>query len=133
MTNKEFYSDKLLAAALTRDDGCKLVHELEHGKSCHGVVCFDCELYTIEGMCEWLNAEHVEPEPPLLKNGDGLKPGDWIMVRNSEGEEWVERQFAFSHNGWFYCLRGGSNFAQLHLTPLLRYEQARLPEEGETR
>lgn len=79
-------------------------------------------------LVDWLFEEY---EPPLLENGDGLKPGDWIMVRNNEGEEWAKRQFAFFHNGWFYCLRGGSNFAQLHLQTLIRCEQARLPEDGE--
>lgn len=29
-----------------------------------------------------------ECKPPLLQNGDGLKPGDWIMVRSKECEEW---------------------------------------------
>ena len=127
MTNKEFYSDKLLAAALTRDDGCKLVHELEHGKSCHGVVCFDCELYTIEGMCEWLNAEHVEPEPQLLENGDGLKPGDWIMVPLLDGDtDWRKLKFVVFHNGYFYT---ESNVSK----DLIPWKRARLPEEGETR
>ena len=37
------------------------------------------EFYNVESIENWLNAEHKEP--PLLKNGDGLKPGDWIMVR----------------------------------------------------
>lgn len=79
-------------------------------------------------VLDWLFSEY---EPPLLENGDGLKPGDWIMARSNEGEEWRERQFAFFHDGWFYCLRGGSNFGQLHLETLMRYEQARLPEDGE--
>ena len=79
-------------------------------------------------LVDWLFEEY---ELPLLKNGDGLKPGDWIMVKIFEDEEWVKRQFAFFHDGWFYYLRGGSNFAQLHLYSLLRSEQARLPEDGE--
>lgn len=76
----------------------------------------------------WLFQEY---NPSLLKNGDGLKPGDWIMVKIFEDGEWAKRQFAFFHDGWFYYLRGGNNFAQLHLYGLLRSVQARLPEEGE--
>lgn len=77
---------------------------------------------------KWLFSEY---KTPLLGNGDGLKPGDWIMVKIFEDGEWAKRQFAFFHDGWFYYLRGGSNFAQLHLYGLLRSEQARLPEDGE--
>lgn len=93
-------------------------------KDCGNCECDVC----MRESFRWLFSEY---EPPLLKNGDGLKPGDWIMVRSNEGEEWRERQFAFYHNGWFYCLRMGSNFTQLYLQTLMRYEQARLPEDGE--
>lgn len=129
MTNKEFYFNKLLAVAL--ENACGTFHRVVHGKNCGGKNCEDCEFSSVESIENWLNAEHVKPEPPLLKNGDGLKPGDWIMVKIFEDGEWVKRQFAFFHDGWFYYLRGGSNFAQLHLYGLLRSEQARLPEDGE--
>lgn len=91
--------------------------------------CGDCECDAcMRESFRWLFSEY---EPPLLKSGDGLKPGDWIMVKIFEDGEWVKRQFAFFHDGWFYYLRGGRNFAQLHLYSLLRSEQARLPEDGE--
>lgn len=126
MTNKEFYFDKLLAIVL--EDTCRKLRTAVYGESCAEKDCKGCEFYTVERVENWLNAEY---EPPLLENGDGLKPGDWIMVKIFEDGEWAKRQFAFFHNGWFYYLRGGSNFAQLHLYSLLRSEQARLPEDGE--
>ena len=129
MTNKEFYKDKLLAAALTKNDGCQLVHELKHGKSCYGLACFDCEFYTIEGMCEWLNAEHVESEPPLLENGDGLKPGDWIMVRDEFDDSWKKRAFVAYYDRRFIAVRGGYKIGEHNEVEYAR--QARLPEEGE--
>ena len=128
MTNKEFYSDMLLAAALVRDDGCKFVHELKHRKACYGKVCYDCKLYTIEGMREWLNAEHVEPEPPLLENGAGLEPGDWIMVRDNDGYKWEKCQFLCYLDGEFY-VRKDCKFNDCY--SFSRRKQARLPEDGE--
>lgn len=64
MTNKEFYGDKLLAIAL--DTGCKALHELEFGEPCTPKVCSYCEFGDVDKITAWLNAEHVEPEPPRL-------------------------------------------------------------------
>ncbi len=80
MTNKEFYGDKLLAIAL--DIGCKALHELAFGEPCVPKPCSYCELGDVDKIMAWLNAEHVDKEPPLLENGDDLKPGDWMV----EGE-----------------------------------------------
>lgn len=126
-TNKEFYGDKLMAAALYRGDGCRVVHELKYGKSCYGKACCNCDIYTTEGVLEWLNAEHGEPEPPLLENGDGLKPGDWVMVRYDDDAPWTKTQFLAYIDGVFYTrepLNGGT-------FKLAVYYQARLPMEGE--
>lgn len=92
MTNKEFYGDKLLAA-LVYMVGCKSIYNLTFDKDCAGKSCVNCEFNTARRIVKWLNAEHEEPEPPLLENGDGLKPGDWIMVRNTIGDEWKKLQF----------------------------------------
>lgn len=143
MTNFKMRKDEILArfndpvgpdgSGLTIKDIhrplCIVRHVMESiekmsGEFCIGRNCLRCADETIQ----WLFAEY---EPPLLENGDGLKPGDWVMVKIFEDGAWVKRQFAFFHNGWFYYLRGGSNFSQLHLYGLLRSEQARLPEEGE--
>lgn len=119
--------DKYREAIMREDDTNELdchIAALRGIKDCGNCECDAC----MRESFRWLFSEY---EPPLLKNGDGLKPGDWIMVKIFEDGEWVKRQFAFFHDGWFYYLRGGSNFAQLHLYGLLRSEQARLPEEGE--
>lgn len=65
-------------------------------QDCDRITCRDCEDESIE----WLFSEH---EQQLLKNGDGLKPGDWIMVRDCDGGCWAKRQFLFYYNGRFYC------------------------------
>lgn len=94
MTNKESYSDKLLPILLK--SSCIRLHEVVFGKlcaDCDDKTCKNCEFRTVKDVETWLNAEHVEPEPPLLENGDDLKPGDWIMVRNNVCDPWEKRQF----------------------------------------
>ena len=127
MTNKEFYGDKLLAVVLA--DTCGRLHRAVHGESCAGKDCNDCEFNTIEDIENWLNAEHEEPEPPLLENGDGLKPGDWIMVRNGDGVSWRKRQFMCYFDNRFYCFKPHSQFK--NECDCVMWLQARLPMEGE--
>lgn len=76
-------------------------------------------------VVEWLFSEY---EPPRLQNGDGLKPGDWIMVRDCGGGCWVKRQFLFYHNGIFYCELVDSSIGN---GEYVAWKQARLPEEDE--
>ena len=86
------------------------VHNRHTGEKCD---FFEPEL-------EWLFSEY---EPPLLKNGDGLKPGDWIMVRDVDSQSFVRRQFLYFFDGKFICsapnhapLEGfGEPWAQAHL------------------
>lgn len=76
-------------------------------------------------VLDWLFSEY---EPPLLKNGDGLKPGDWIMVKNMNDAEWNKRQFAYYYKGNFHCDSSGWSLSRCEID---RWEQARLPEDGE--
>lgn len=134
MTNKGFYGDKLLAVALKGN--CYKFYKMVHGKGCAGLKCKDCEFgetkeSEIENILQWLNAEHEEPEPPLLENGDDLKTGDWIMVRNENSDEWSKRQFMCyfqSLNRPFVTLEEMSSW---YLGKHECWEQARLPMEGE--
>lgn len=129
MTNKWFYNNKLLAVAL-KNSCCKLRKAI-YGESCAEKDCKDCEFNTVESIESWLNAEHVEPEPPLLENGDGLKPGDWIMVRNENSNAWSKRQFMCyfqSLNRPFVTLEETYSW---YLGEHECWAQARLPMEGE--
>lgn len=130
MTNKEFYFDKLLAVAL--ENACRKSRKAVYGESCAEKSCYDCEFYTVERIENWLNAEHEEPEPPLLENGDGLKPGDWIMVRDEDEEIWFKNRFVCYHNSTFFVVDDNRNddFNE-NGTNITGWEQARLPMEGE--
>ena len=75
---------------------------------------------------DWLFSEH---EPQLLENGDGLKPGDWIMVRDGNGGSWRKRQFMCYFDNRFYCFKPHSQFK--NECDRVMWAQARLPEEGE--
>lgn len=127
MTNKEFYGDKLLAIALK--NGCRRLHNVVYDESCVRKECKDCEFHNVERIENWLNAEHKEPEPPLLENGDGLKPGDWIMVRDGDGVSWRKRQFMCYFNNRFYCFKPHSQFK--NECDCVMWAQARLPGDGE--
>ena len=124
MQNVDKYREAIMSEDVDANELDCHIAALRGIKDCGNCECDVC----MRESFRWLFSEY---EPPLLKNGDRLKPGDWIMVKIFEDGEWVKRQFALFHDGWFYYLRGGSNFAQLHLYGLLRSEQARLPEEGE--
>lgn len=132
MTNKEFYFDKLLAVVLKGN--CDALYRMVYGKSCTGLSCRDCEFgitkeSEIENVLQWLNAEHVEPEPPLLENGDDLKPGDWIMVRDADNELWVKRQFICFYDDQFFT--ASDRFDMQYTTVYSAWKQARLPKEDE--
>lgn len=75
---------------------------------------------------KWLFSEY---EPPLLENGDGLKPGDKIMIRDNDGQKWVQATYLFYFNEMFYCVDGVRYIAEEG--NFVNWLQARLPMEGE--
>lgn len=107
----------------------------------------DCHIATLRGMfkdcgnCEcsacmrdsfkWLFSEY---EPPMLKNGDGLKPGDWIMVSDDDdcSVTWHKNHFVCYYNATFFVVDDieNDNFNE-NGTNITGWKQARLPEEGE--
>lgn len=129
MTNKEFYGDKLLAIALIHS--CGYLYRVVKGNGC-GNICSSCEFNSDEKILQWLNAEHVEPEPPLLENGDGLKPGDWIMVRDEGGQLWCKNHFVCYYNATFFVVDDTRNDSfNKNGTNITGWKYARLPEDGE--
>lgn len=126
MTNKEAYLDKILASFI--DNYCHKIYEIHFGKKCHGNKCNDCKFFNVDTISEWLKEEWKEPEPELLENGDGLKPGDWIMVSN-HGTGFCKRQFLFFHNGLFYTTVNNDDISLSG--NYTSWKLARLPEDGE--
>lgn len=127
MTNREAYLDKIFAKFI--DNYCHKIYEIHFGKKCHGSDCFDCKFCNVETISAWLKEEYREPEPELLENGDGLKPGDWIMVRDNSGDEWVKRQFMCYLDGSYlpFVASDCTVSCGIHSS----WGQARLPEDGE--
>ena len=98
---------------------------MRHGEvgTCLNIPCSRCREESINWLCD-------ECKASLLQNGDGLKPGDWIMVRQDFGEEWLRVKFAFFDNDFFYAISENASFDRDTMI-LYRWQQARLPEDGE--
>lgn len=88
-------------------------------------ICIVVDKDSYGDALNWLFSEY---EPPLLENGYGLKPGDWIMVRGYVVDKWVKRQFAYYFEGVFYCAAFSTDPSS---NVIVGWEQARLPEEGD--
>lgn len=122
----------------------ELLEEIEcgkNGKFGKGVKYIDCFAIAIRAArningdkfptslnddIEWLFSEY---EPPTLENGDGLKPGDCIMVRNYDKENWTSQLFLCFICGHFVCVCDKEYIG--HEGNYKLWIQARLPMEGE--
>lgn len=133
MLNIDKYREDILEEIKTRETANK---ENDNENS-SGLVYFDSieavrrkhgggsSLYFSDDV-KWLFTEY---EPPLLENGDGLKPGDWIMVKHYKHDTWKKRKFLCYWNGRFFATKGyweATSFKDFN-----SYTIARLPEEGE--
>lgn len=100
--------------------------ELRGVEKCKRAKCEEC----LKNSLRWLFSEY---EPPLLENGDELKPGDWIMVRNSDEDKWSKEQFLF----YYPYSSSDRNFACAYHDGVIgdgdyfTWKQARIPEDGE--
>lgn len=118
MTNYDVYKDEILKRKHTKYNKCL--------NSMGYAVASICGTYDLVEMLEWLFEEY---KPIMLKNGDGLQPDDWIMVRDKDSEPWVKRRFLVYCNGLFYCVDGGFGINKSFY--VYGWRQARLPMEGE--
>lgn len=92
--------------------------------NCDNRLCRDCE----EASVDWLFSEYT---PPLLENGDGLKPGDWIEV-SDDRVTWYKHCFACYYNTMFFVAGDvWSKSFDENGTKITGWKYARLPEDGE--
>ena len=96
---------------------------IRHGEggTCLNTPCGKCREESINWLCD-------EYKPPLLQNGNGLKPGDWIMVRDADSQSFVRRQFLYFFDGKFVCSAPNHSPIEGFAEP---WVQARLLEDGE--
>ena len=122
MLNIDKYREAIMSEGVDTNELDCHIAALRGIKDCGNCECDAC----MRESFRWLFSEH---EPPLLENGDGLKPGDWIMVRNGDGVPWRKRQFMCYFNNRFYCFKPHSQFK--NECDCVMWAQARLLEEGE--
>lgn len=121
MLNVDKYREAIMSEDVdTNELDCKIA-ALRRIEDCGIYECSAC----MRASFKWLFSEY---EPPLLENGDGLKPGDWIMVRDVDSQSFVKRQFLYFFDGKFVCSAPNHTPLEGFAEP---WEQARLPEEGE--
>lgn len=106
-----------------REQILKLVND--KGFSGATAICTVADVNDYRKALEWAISEYN----PCLKNGDGLKPGDKIMVRDNNGQKWAQATYLFYFNETFYCVDGVRYIAEEG--NFVNWLQARLPKEGE--
>lgn len=118
MTNYDVYKDEILKRKHTKYNKCL--------NSMGYAVASICGTYDLVEMLEWLFEEY---KPIMLKNGDGLQPGDWIMVRNTDSDAWIKRQFMCYYNEEFFASADAQGIESTRR--YYPWNQARLPIDGE--
>lgn len=120
MTNAEKYVDEILNKVKWAREACLCPFSYAVERI-SGISSNDPEK-----VLKWLFSEY---EPTLLENGDKLKVGDWIMVRDDDHDGWTKRQFCYFYKGHFHCMRAGN--VPEDTATCFGWAYARLPEEGE--
>ncbi len=131
MTNLDKYKKEFLAACvrgMTFNDCTAFLDKAGIDKGICRAGQRNCDACSNK-IAEWLLEEYKEPEPELLEDGDGLKPGDWIMVRSIGSPNWHKRQFMCFYDGKFYV--ADDKYGLEDSDYYTGWLQARLPMEGE--
>lgn len=131
MQNVDKYREAIMGKGVSPDVlECHIAALRGHKEKCNGRECSKCKENTIN----WLFSEH---EPTLLENGDGLKPGDWIMVSDDDedddgGVTWYKNRFVCYYNAMFFVVddRRNDSFNE-NGTNITGWKYARLSEDGE--
>ena len=121
--NEDHYRETILREIDKGGEVSCIIADLRGETECDEDDCIEC----MERSWNWLYKEYHEN---VLKDGRDLKPGTWIMVRDSDDGPWVKRQFMCYINNRFYTVNCGSipigkPFA------VVDWKQARLLEKGE--
>ena len=125
MLNFDKYREQIDKWLETEKTLCNFRYALEKN-ICPNMMCEECK----EDTFKWLFTEY---EQPLLENGDELKPGDWIMVRNDDDSViWYKNRFVCYYNATFFVVDDieNDNFNE-NGTNITGWKYARLPEDGE--
>lgn len=121
MLNVDKYRKEILNGDLEELE-CRIATLRCHKEKCTGNECSKC----VENTIYWLFSEYEESL--LLKNDDNLKPGDWIMVRDSEFFSWEKKRFVCYYKGFFYTT---DEYFFPNNTNITAWAQARLPKDDE--
>ena len=120
MTNYDKHKDEILKLAKERYSDFYAAEAL----AAHDIS----GLADADNVIKWLFDEY---EPPLLKNGNDLKPGDWIMVRNTIRDGWKKQQFMCYFQSLDRPFVTLEEMPSWYLGKHECWKYARLPMEGE--
>lgn len=121
MLNVDKYREAIMNKNVDMDELDCHIAALRGIKDCGKFECSTC----MRASFKWIFSEY---EPPLLENGDDLKPGDWIMVRNDD--DWEKLRFVCYYNNDFWTLYDNEDWFHIG-SKIIPWAQARLPEDGE--
>lgn len=120
MLNVDKYREAIMSEDVDTNELDCHIAALRGIKDCGNCECDAC----MRESFRWLFSEY---EPPLLENGDGLNPGDWLEIKDDNDGRWYKGRFIGYLYGRFYVKHEGDQ----HLFGVSSSVHARLLEDGE--